>query len=774
MNALMSQKINESFATVHEQPLEKGVRDYLSSLVAHQPVSIQFNTGSGHIFYDLLLHWPIVPEQEDCALSICHWITETVYPFAATMYAQAVDVTIFSSPPASLLPLAAQSVTTCIHLDIKNQIVRVGYLAPNIPVPAVLKQPLAEGLTILCRPLNYFYHTIEDSISRYPSGSTSNLPVRHWANRNRDKINQEIEKASYPTNTQTKLVTTAAKMSKLPALVAAGEIVGTAITSQRQPVPEPHHKIPKIATAPIEPSRNDYEVFVSDTSSKQSYRPPSAVSAMQDDLLKLAADTHHLEPSTREVIRSAAQELRNIYPTPATQEATGIEYPPPFSSTTQPDGRQQQTHAEPRVLPITSDIHKVLPFPQPAILHMHSSSAPAASRPIRLDSVVRSVSTARTPEETKTPAPPMITLPSHAEMESMQMPVAIPETHRPIAISEPVILTNKIADRPTMPEPSTQSFQPLANTASSVTEPALSRLRHIVPTQLATDVPSHEPEVTHVVHLEAPHADIQPQSTTDQARPAPELSAQISEPLRHRTSSVTEPALSRPRHIEPTQLATDVPSHEPEVTHVVHLEAPHADIQPQLNTHQTIARHAATSSELPILQGMHTQEILHQIGSSSFLPEEKMGDPLTTERRVLGTPHPEINATNHPVVGIYGLSPASQRLVMPSRPTIQSNSVLGKAFSKPEKYDRARTTLRTNYQRLASLRPHHHVYAAIKGGLQKIPLLKGKFAPRIEDNLTVTDKQTAYARPVRPRLMAALHTRWRHYISRFLEPNPKV
>jgi len=159
---------------------------YLRMLVVKYPGVIEFKTGAGHLFFDLIKHIPPIHGFDEERRELCHLIEEHIYPLAASLYAQAVDITVTVSPHDLMPPRHVDALSSFTAFDSVSGLLHHGFLSPHHEPPDFADLSIASGMTIECRPLNYHYHQLFDDRSTRPQNATSNLLTRDYAGRNRD------------------------------------------------------------------------------------------------------------------------------------------------------------------------------------------------------------------------------------------------------------------------------------------------------------------------------------------------------------------------------------------------------------------------------------------------------------------------------------------------------------------------------------------------------------------------------------------------------------
>jgi hypothetical protein len=213
----------EDILTPMEYKIGADLSAYLDVLAQQVPGVFTFRTGSGRIFRDLLIHWPVLGQAlgqaagptlgtartsargrtlrrptreptaeptpkppptdwEDEAQELCHRITDAIYPLAGALYAQAVEISVNISFTPVLPPEHVDALSVYVAFDAKKATERHAFLSPHapslsalgppahqpsVPLPSGARPPtallpLTRGVAVLCRPLNYRYHTIKD------------------------------------------------------------------------------------------------------------------------------------------------------------------------------------------------------------------------------------------------------------------------------------------------------------------------------------------------------------------------------------------------------------------------------------------------------------------------------------------------------------------------------------------------------------------------------------------------------------------------------------
>ncbi len=149
-------------AALHEQPLGDE-RKYLKALVARYPGRIEFETGAGHILYDLLARLPTIPQLDTQKMAFCKRIADTVYPLAACLFAQSVHMTITTSDDVLLPPAVIEGLGTYTAFDAEHDVLRHGFLSAPEGVAYLEALAIPSGVGVLCEPLDLASQQFHDS-----------------------------------------------------------------------------------------------------------------------------------------------------------------------------------------------------------------------------------------------------------------------------------------------------------------------------------------------------------------------------------------------------------------------------------------------------------------------------------------------------------------------------------------------------------------------------------------------------------------------------------
>jgi len=205
MSAVLHQE--ETSLDAEQDAFDKSI-SYVRALTAKYPGMIEFRTGAGHIFFDLIEHLPPVERLEEERRALCHLIEEHAYPLAASLYAQAVHITIAVSQKPLGPPPRVNALASFTAFDIEKGVLRHGFLSPEHPFPDFSELAINAGLTVECEPLNYHYHQLRDDRPIVPRHGASNFLINDYAGRNKDPAGgyEEKETNSAAPILSTKLV----------------------------------------------------------------------------------------------------------------------------------------------------------------------------------------------------------------------------------------------------------------------------------------------------------------------------------------------------------------------------------------------------------------------------------------------------------------------------------------------------------------------------------------------------------------------------------------
>ncbi|MDE1901459.1 MAG: hypothetical protein KGI37_07440 [Alphaproteobacteria bacterium] len=285
-------------------PMGRRLEAYVTALTRRAAGEIHFRTGAGRILRDLMLHWPVLPGYEDDALELCERISEAVYPLAAALYAQAVDIAVTISAQPLIPPAAIPAMATYLVFDSTSGIMRQCSLSPRQPPPDGRALGAAQGIAVMCKPLNYRYHTIKDDRKRsgHPHAGIFELSQR--------LINELYELPPLIAPEQKIAATLITKIHDMPKAMQRAETSRAA--GLARPLPYMRPAAPVIAV----------------TTSLSALPPP--VRALERRIMAHALDKN-LSQELRAGLRQAAQTLRAAWPQATVDEAARRQTEPPLN-----------------------------------------------------------------------------------------------------------------------------------------------------------------------------------------------------------------------------------------------------------------------------------------------------------------------------------------------------------------------------------------------------------------------------------------------------------
>jgi hypothetical protein len=284
----------ETFAP-HEIPLAGTLQSYIATLTRRASGTIIFRTGAGRLFRDLLMHWPSLENHENDALELCQRITDAIYPLVGDLYAQAVEITATISSQPIPMPAQIDALSTYVIFDSEKQSERVFFLSPKYPMPPAGLLGAKKGIVILCRPLNYLYHTIKDDRKHngHPRVGIFELPQR--------LINELYEMPDFVPREKAIIETLRTKIQEAVKISESAD-------APRSPNPEAQIANQSSRPAPIIPPINSLLAF------------PPAIRSLERILLIYITDPT-LSADLRFKLRQIAQMLLAIYPRSLIEEA---------------------------------------------------------------------------------------------------------------------------------------------------------------------------------------------------------------------------------------------------------------------------------------------------------------------------------------------------------------------------------------------------------------------------------------------------------------------
>ena len=296
----MNPPINEETFAASEYPLD-GLFSYVAVLMQRAPGGISFRTGSGRIFRDLLLHWPALDGWEDEAQELCQRIADAAYPLASALYAQAVEFNITISGGPILPPSRIDAMVSYIVFDADKRVERRIFFSPKNKATDAHLMVAYRGIVVLCRPLNYRYHTIKDDRGR---GRGAGADAFGYTEK---LINQMLDAPDFVPREQRILSTIKAEVKALPQTLEHAANAQTANLSK-----ETHH-IPQ--EAPLLAAVTSISAL------------PAPIRALERRLFASITDKS-LSVDLRLGLRRVAQSLREHSPQVVLEEAARRETVP--------------------------------------------------------------------------------------------------------------------------------------------------------------------------------------------------------------------------------------------------------------------------------------------------------------------------------------------------------------------------------------------------------------------------------------------------------------
>ncbi len=167
------------FSALHETKLGEALCSYIDALTKQAPESFVFRTGAGRMLRDLMLHWPILDGLENEALELCNRAVEALYPLVASLFARGVEISVTISPTRIAPPDRVDATASYILFDPIHNVERHCVLTPDHAMShSALSVP--QGIVIMCKPLQHYYHTIKDTRRRtaHPMAGIFEFPER--------------------------------------------------------------------------------------------------------------------------------------------------------------------------------------------------------------------------------------------------------------------------------------------------------------------------------------------------------------------------------------------------------------------------------------------------------------------------------------------------------------------------------------------------------------------------------------------------------------------
>jgi hypothetical protein len=263
---------------------------YVVVLTQRASGAINFRTGTGRIFRDLLVHWPTLEDWEEEAQELCQKIADAVYPLASALYAQGVEINITISPTPLPAPTQIEAMATYLLFDTEQKIERHSFLSPHHSLPQTSLLALSKGITVLCRPLNLHYHEVEDdkSLAQHTYAGIFELPQRI--------INEIYEQSDYIPREQQIIATLKTQIATLPL------ILETADAAARETVPPPTKKLGP-----------DFAITSEKLNTISLWVLPPALRDLERRLVAYMTDKN-ISATLRYDLRRLAQVFRTLYP----------------------------------------------------------------------------------------------------------------------------------------------------------------------------------------------------------------------------------------------------------------------------------------------------------------------------------------------------------------------------------------------------------------------------------------------------------------------------
>lgn len=182
-------------AAIHENKLGDE-REYLRLATRDYAGFSSFRTGAGRIVRELAKCLPNLPGYSAGRAELCRKIAESVYPLAARLLAQAVEITLSLSPEPQSFPTSPTTMMMAAGFDIAQGNMLYAFVPPNrrrwANIPRQ-KEPaiIASGLLVTCRPLRYRYHAIKDSRKRWKHIKSDIF--KNWSRRDLQRFEEELK-----------------------------------------------------------------------------------------------------------------------------------------------------------------------------------------------------------------------------------------------------------------------------------------------------------------------------------------------------------------------------------------------------------------------------------------------------------------------------------------------------------------------------------------------------------------------------------------------------
>lgn len=293
---LLNRNISPAQTAVPPQdlPLDQRAAAYVQMLARAAPGFIEFRTGAGRVFRDLMVHWPTLDGWEDEAHEICERIADAVYPLAGALFAQAVEIKIVLSPAPLPGPETVGALCTYVVFDADSGHERRFFLSPHLTMPAPSALAIGGGIAVLCKPLHYRYHTLKDDRRKYghPRIGIFELPQR--------LINEMYEKPDFVPRELQVISSFGAMIAALPARLEHSYTRSTILRATPRATTQSPARIRLVTSLSALP-------------------PP--VRAVERKLMVAGMDRNNHSAELRLGLRRVAQSLRAQYPAAVIEEA---------------------------------------------------------------------------------------------------------------------------------------------------------------------------------------------------------------------------------------------------------------------------------------------------------------------------------------------------------------------------------------------------------------------------------------------------------------------
>lgn len=625
-------------AALREQKLGDEA-EYLRLATREYAGSTTFRTGTGHIYYELMDQLPRIAEQEKNRVLLSHRIEQAIYPLAARLLAQAVEITLNFSPAPQDFPTAPRTMLTATGFDIGQKKIIHAFIPPKRQRWGSVNRPkepvtIASGLLVTCRPLRYRYHALKDTRKKWKH-IKSNI-FRNWSRRDLQRFEEELKEItawlgkkplfnpalwkSAPVRKVLEPITPEPEEETLaltPAMTLAASLLPSPLPQKTMP-PPPQASLqrsvkpaasPRITTATEAPKKKEQAPIPRLKSPAQQTQPTPVILPQPSTAPPRLAPVA-LAPET--VALRATSTTPRIAPLILQQPLPSHAIAPPLHKTAQPS-------PTPRIEPVKIERIKIAPAiaekPTPQRLPEPETklTAPQLSPPITR---AAPLPPAPPPPQRKPKLAPMP--PPHEQRPSN---VTIPTAPKPAARKEEKI--DLIAHKALSPVPTPIAMATTAHPAHTTTP---------LPPQPQPALPPQRP----IAPKPAPATSMQPTATPQQASPKeqPRAKPTMPEPMRTEPQQQPHPQQQAPRP-EATPLEPQQQTQPPQTQREPRPEPARAQAQPQPQPRQQVAeeqkpqpRMEETKPKLPTEQPKPTlrqQEyaVRHEITRQPIPPETR-------------------------------------------------------------------------------------------------------------------------------------------------------